>query len=114
MCFSGCGSSMHGYTEEKALNRYVLIDEKGKNFGYKRLRYITAFFELEPFLVINGKPDFLYEEEIRGRKRFSLFYVESNSVIVMSGKNFGGGLIFEERQLTAYEKATYEELKKHL
>jgi hypothetical protein len=111
--FQGCASYMHGYTSDKSLNRYLFVNQELDNFGYKRLQYNKGYYELKSFLEKNGTPDFFIENKEKGKRlRITFFYVKEDKAITMEEKGFGGNLSYiENRPLSDYEKATYNELK---
>lgn len=104
---------MHGYTSDKSLNRYLFVNQELDNFGYKRLQYNKGYYELKSFLEKNGTPDFFIENKEKGKRlRITFFYVKEDKAITMEEKGFGGNLSYiENRPLSDYEKATYNELK---
>lgn len=116
MSIFGCAGYMHGYTKSKSFNKYLLVDRKSENFGYKRMQYIQDFRPpLKGFVKKHGIPDFIYEFKTEnGREGIKMFYVNKDIAYVFIEDNWRPSSIFlsEHRKLTDYEKLTYKELIK--
>lgn len=111
-----CSSYMHGYTQLESLNRYLIVDESKKSFGYKRMTYNIALNNsLEGFVKNNGYPDFIYEyKNEKSRDSIKMYYIEKDTVYIYESDSWIANSLYlkENRPLTEYEKATYNELKK--
>lgn len=113
---TSCASYMHGYTQRKAENRYLLVDRNTESFGYKRMEYNLSYNDsLEGFVKNNGYPDFIYEyENEEGRDSIRMYYVKKDIVYIYESNSWVADSLYLKkfRPLTEYEKATYQELKK--
>ena len=113
--FSGCSSYMHGYTSQRAMGKYLLVDKTTESFGYKRITYIEGFRPpMLGFIENKGLPDFIYEfKNEQGREGVNLYYVGRNVAYVFVTRDWRPDSMYlkEERALTDYEKATYRHLK---
>ena len=109
LLLTNCASYMHGYTQQKAENRYLLVDKTTDSFGYKRMEYNLGYnSSLKGFVEQNGYPN----EE--GRDSIRMYYVNKDIVYIYESNSWMADSLFlkEHRPLTDYEKATYKELKK--
>lgn len=111
---NGCAVGMYGYTEDIAMDRYLLIDGEYVNFGYKRLTYIKAARKsVRSFMEATGNPDLIYEHrEKTGRVALRLYYVEQDTVFVFLERSPAPDSMYikEIRPITDAEWATYLEL----
>lgn len=117
---SSCNSFNHGYTWEKARDRYLLVTGNSKNFGDKRLRYNKGFHrnsELEWFLSTSagtrGLPGFIYEYKNTAKCRgIKLFYPAHDSAFVFEEpkKNNLRSVMKERRKMDEFERLTYQHL----
>jgi len=114
LLISGCASYMHGYTQDAALDRYLLVDESTNSFGYQRMKYATGYHgTLEGFVAENGFPDFIYEYETpQGHDAIRLYYAKQNTAYIYECSSWSPSSLYlkKQRRLSAYEKATYKEL----
>jgi lipopolysaccharide export LptBFGC system permease protein LptF len=112
---TGCASYMHGYTERKAMDRYLLVNEATESFGYKRMQYNMGYNRsLKGFIEEHGLPDFIFEyKNKKDRGGIKMFYAEKDIVYVYESHSWVANSLYlkKHRPLTDYEKATYEEIK---
>jgi len=110
----GCASAMYGYTQRKAMDRYLFVDKATENFGYKRMQYNLGHnSSLKGFIESHGLPDFIYEyENNKGRDSIKLFYLKKDIVYIYESQSWLANSLYlkEFRPLTQYEKDTYEQL----
>jgi hypothetical protein len=111
---SGCAGWMQGYTKRQAFQRYMLVDAATKSFGYKRLTYSQGFYSLiREYTLVHGLPSFIYEFKTEDKKDgLCLYYVREDTVYVFVKLGWLPDTLHlqEQRHLTDYEKATYQEL----
>jgi hypothetical protein len=108
---------MHGYTQRKSEDRYLLVNKEKENFGYKRMTYNLGYnSSLQGFVDQNGYPDFIYEyQNDKGRDSIRMYYFKKDIVYVYESNSWLADTLYlkEFRVLTDYEKATYKELLKN-
>ena len=117
----GCKSFKHGYTWDKAKDRFSLVTGDADNFGDKRLDYNKAFHRnsaLSSFLECNcdnrGLPNFIYEYQTSAKCRgIKLYYVQRDSVFIFEEPRKGNlqSVLKEARKMDDYERQTYERIK---
>lgn len=114
LVLTSCSAWMKGWTQRDAMNRFLLVDQTNESFGYKRLDYNQGFYPmLKHFLALRGIPELIYEFETDDKKEgIRLIYVKQDTVyeFVKMGFRPDSLLMKEQRHLTEYEKATYQEL----
>jgi len=113
---NSCGAFMHGYTDDKALNRYLIVNGDKANFGDKRLNYSQRFHkntDLDIYLKRYGRPDMTYEYNAKNKHLgIQLFYTKMDSVFVFDVKSkhcLCAGFV-ESRTMSDYEQSTYKRL----
>jgi hypothetical protein len=82
-CFSACSSWNYGYTQRKALNRYLPVGEKSSDLGNRRLRYNEGHHTATPlsaFIRERVAPDFIYEYTVDNKDGIRLYYISVDSV----------------------------------
>jgi len=116
---NSCAAFMHGYTDDKALNRYLLVNGNKANFGDKRLNYSQRFHkntDLDIYLKRYGRPDMTYEYNAKSKHLgIQLFYTKMDSVFVFDVRSkhcLCAGFI-ESRTISDYEKSTYDRLSQN-
>ena len=115
---AGCNAFMHGYTEDKALNKYWLVTGDKDNFGDKRVKYNKGFHnpsELDNFLDCDCKslPSFIYEYKTPAKCRgIKLYYVTIDSVFIFEEPRKGNqrSVLKESRTMTDSERQIYQSL----
>jgi len=113
LLLSSCAAFMHGYTDDKALNAYYLVNGDKHNFGDRRVYYNQRFHhntDLDNYLNKLGKPDMIYEYEAKEKHiGLQLFYIAKDSVYVFDSKRKHCTCMsfLESRKIDEYEKATY-------
>ena len=113
----GCAGFKYGYTKNRAIDSYLLVDEATESFGFKRMKLNQGYnSSLKGFIKEHGLPDFIYEyENEKGRDSIKMFYVQNDIAYVYESQSWvSNSLALKEyRPLTYYEKLTYEELLKN-
>ncbi len=113
---SGCASYMHGYTESRARDQYLKVDEKTKNFGFKRIQYIIGFRKdaIRNFIEEKGFPDYIYgykkdDKEGHKRKGFIFYYLNEGKAYDFMEKSWrpDSARIIEIREFTQFEKSRF-------
>ena len=116
ICAAGCSSYMHGYTQSRARDQYLKVDEKTENFGYKRIQYIIGFRKdaIRNFIEEKGFPGYLFEykkEDEEGKKRdgFIFYYLNEDKAYNFMEKNWkpDSARIIEIRDFTEFEKSRF-------
>jgi nucleoside-specific outer membrane channel protein Tsx len=116
-CFVSCTAFKYGYTEDKALNAYYIVNGNKNNFGDQRIKYNEYFHPcpcFKNFLSSRGYPGFIYEYKTNTKcKGIKLFYPITDSVFVFeeAKKNKRYSFIKESRKMDDYERETYRRLK---
>ena len=60
----GCAGFKYGYTKNRAIDSYLLVDEATESFGFKRMKLNQGYnSSLKGFIKEHGLPDFIYEYE---------------------------------------------------
>ena len=117
ICLFGCSSFMKGYTQDKARDKYLLVDEKNVSFGYKRIKYLQGYYKyVKSFVQRHGLPDFIYELKNKDdHDEIRMFYVEENTAYIFQQEKWNPETmqLLQKRDLTDYEKATFKELIKN-
>ncbi len=108
---------MYGATMSKAMDRYLIVDEATKNFGYKRMQYNINYNLnfLNIFIKEHGLPEMIFEyENEKGRNGIKMYYMKENVAYVFEYRSWKPDSLYlkEQRAMTEYEKLTYEELMK--
>jgi len=110
----GCSGYMYGYTERRAMHRYLMVNEVNENFGFKRMKYNMGYnSSLKGFVKEHGLPDFILEYKNEQRRNgIKMFYVKKDIVYAFEYRTWTPDSLYlkEHRPLTEYEKSTYEEL----
>jgi hypothetical protein len=122
-CLPGCNAFMHGYTWDKSVNSYLLVNGDKDNLGNRRIKYLRGFHKnsaLENFLDCNcnnrGLPDLIYEYRSATKCRgVQLFYVGRDSVFVFEEPKKGNlrAILKEARQMDESERLAYQKLKQN-
>lgn len=113
---AGCKSFMHGYTWDKSLNSYSLVNGDKDNFGDKRIRYNRGFHKnssLVNFLNSKGDPNFIFEYRTPDKRRgIELFYNFADSVYVFEEPAKGNlkSVFLSARKMSAGERETYQKI----
>ena len=114
---TGCSSYMLGYTEMRAMDRYLSVNKSTESFGFKRMKYNMGYnSSLKGFIEEHGLPDFIFEyKNKKGRNGIKMFYVKKDIAYVFESQSWMSNSLDlkEHRPLTEYEKLTYEELIKN-
>jgi len=104
----------YGFTNRKALNRYVLIEEN--SFGAKRLGYSQNYFHNTTFdvhLKKYGDPEMVYEYPIEKKYQgIKLFYTKLDSVYVFESKKSSCNCIslMKTEKISQSERTVYNQL----
>jgi hypothetical protein len=114
----GCNAFMHGYTEDKALNKYLLVTGDKDNFGDRRIKYNKGFHNhsaLYNFLTCDCKshPNFIYEYKTTTKCRgIKLYYVTIDSVFTFEEPRKGnhGSILKDSRKMDESERQVYQNL----
>lgn len=116
---AGCNPFMYGLTEDKAMNKYLLVTGDKDNFGDRRIKYNQGLYKhsaLDKFLGCKcmGRPSFIYEYKTQNKIRgIKLFYVPNDSVFVFEELRKGNLVTYlkETRKINESEHAIYNQLK---
>ena len=110
---SGCSSFMHGVTQAQSRDHYIKVDEKTKNFGFKRVQYIIKFRKnvIRNFIEEKGLPDYIYDykkDDEEGHKRdgFIFYYLKEGKAYDFMAKSWrpDSVRIIEIKEFTQFEK----------
>ncbi len=116
ICLTGCKAFMHGYTWDKSLNSYSLVNGNKNNFGDKRIRDNRGFHKnssLVNFLDSRGDPSFIFEYRTPDKRRgIELFYKFVDSVYVFEEPAKGNlrSVFLSARKMSGGEQETYQKL----
>ena len=66
-----------GYTQVKATDNLLLVQETPPSLGFRRLKANQELYPVLKFFVEQrGKPDFVFETVVEGNRRFALSYID--------------------------------------
>lgn len=115
---SSCSAWRHGLEKAESFNRYLVVDEAKKSFGYKRLMNMKDFrASLGGYVDSHGAPEMIYEfENEEGREGVELYYVQKGMVYTFVEADWKPDSIFlkSERSITDEDKAIYSRVLKEL
>lgn len=111
-----CSSFNYGYTNNSAMDSFMLIDKSDKFIGNRRIKYNLGHHgktDLHNFLGKRKYPKFIYEFKDDKKKQILVSYypkIDSAFVFKPFDRRSVGLVLRNKRLLTPYERIVYSKL----